>query len=68
MLDLMNPQWAGRWPRRLRRQARFDEAGGTAHDHPPEDRAMTSRFNRASEGHLVAASTASKEVIFIAVA
>jgi hypothetical protein len=33
MLDLMNPPWAGRWPSRLRRQARFDEAGGVPHDH-----------------------------------
>ena len=33
MLDLMNPQRAGRWPRHLRRLARFDEAGGT----PPLD-------------------------------
>jgi hypothetical protein len=29
MLDFVNPQWAGRWPRHLRRLARFDEAGGT---------------------------------------
>jgi hypothetical protein len=29
MLDFVDPQRAGRWPRRLRRLARFDEAGGT---------------------------------------
>jgi hypothetical protein len=29
MLDFVNPKRAGRWPRHLRRLARFDEAGGT---------------------------------------
>ena len=33
MLDPINPERAGRWPRRLRRQTRFDEAGGTPNDH-----------------------------------
>ena len=33
VLDLVNPQRAGRWPRRPRRQAWFDEAGGMAQDH-----------------------------------
>jgi hypothetical protein len=33
MLDFVNPQRAGRWPRHLRRQAWFDEAGGTLHDY-----------------------------------
>src|SRR6185436_10823379 len=33
VLDLVEPERAGRWPLRLRRLARFDEAGGTAHDH-----------------------------------
>ena len=33
VLDLVNPERAGRWPRHLRRLARFDEAGWTAHDH-----------------------------------
>jgi hypothetical protein len=32
MLDFVNPQRAGRWPGHLRRLARLDEAGGTAHD------------------------------------
>jgi hypothetical protein len=27
MLDLVDPERVGRWPRHLRRQARFDEAG-----------------------------------------
>jgi hypothetical protein len=31
--DFVNPEQAGRWPRSLRRQARFDEAEGTPHDH-----------------------------------
>ena len=29
MFDLVNPERAGRWPGHLRRQAGFDEAGGT---------------------------------------
>jgi hypothetical protein len=33
VFDLVDPERAGRWPLHLRRQARFDEAGGTAHDH-----------------------------------
>jgi hypothetical protein len=33
VLDFVNPQRAGWRLRHLRRQARFDEAGGTAHDH-----------------------------------
>jgi hypothetical protein len=33
MLDFVDPCRAGRWPRHLRRLARFDEAGGT----PPLD-------------------------------
>ena len=33
VLDFMNPQRAGRWPRHLRRQAWLDEAGGTPHGH-----------------------------------
>jgi hypothetical protein len=33
VFDFVNPQRAGRWPRHLRQQARFDEAGRTAHDH-----------------------------------
>ena len=33
MLDFVNPERAGRWPGRLRRLARFDEAGGTLQDH-----------------------------------
>jgi hypothetical protein len=33
VFDLMNPERTGGWPRHLRRLARFDEAGGTAHDH-----------------------------------
>ena len=44
VLDFVDPERAGRWPRHLRRQARFDEAGGTLHDHgrsivmlPPRD-------------------------------
>ena len=28
MLDFVDPERAGRWPRRLRRQARFDEPEG----------------------------------------
>src|SRR4029077_5935173 len=31
VLDLVEPERAGRWPRRLRRLARFDETGGTPH-------------------------------------
>ena len=47
VLDFVNPQRAGRRPGRLRRQARFDEAGGRR---PwPEDRAASHRFNRASK-------------------
>ena len=34
MLDLVNPERAGRWSGRLRRQARFDEAGGAARLRP----------------------------------
>jgi hypothetical protein len=33
VLDFVDPQGAGRWPRHLRRLARFDEAGGTPHGH-----------------------------------
>ena len=33
MLDFVNPERAGRRLRRLRRQARLDEAGGTLQDH-----------------------------------
>jgi hypothetical protein len=33
VLDLVNPERAGRWLRHLRRLAWCDEAGGTAHDH-----------------------------------
>ena len=33
VLDFVNPQRTGGWPHHLRRLARFDEAGGTAHDH-----------------------------------
>ena len=29
VLDLVDPERAGRWPGHLRWQARFDEAGGT---------------------------------------
>jgi hypothetical protein len=29
VLDFVNPERAGRWPRHLRRLAWFDEAGGT---------------------------------------
>ncbi|SIO47391.1 Integrase core domain-containing protein [Bradyrhizobium erythrophlei] len=29
VLDFVDPERAGRWPRHLRRQARFDESGGT---------------------------------------
>jgi hypothetical protein len=46
MLDFVNPHWAGRWPRYLRRQAWFDEAGGTPPlDHSPEHRAASDGFN-----------------------
>jgi hypothetical protein len=31
VLDFVNPQWAGRWPGRLRRLARFNEAGVKDH-------------------------------------
>ena len=33
VLDLVNPQRAGRWPLRPRRQAWFDKAGGMAQNH-----------------------------------
>jgi hypothetical protein len=33
VLEFVNPQRAGRRSGHLRRQARFDEAGGTPHDH-----------------------------------
>ena len=50
VLDLVDPERAGWRPRRLRRQARFDEAGATPplQDHCREDRAMAGRFNRPS--------------------
>ena len=35
MLDFVNPEQAGRWPGRPRRQAQLDEAGGTP-DHDRE--------------------------------
>jgi len=35
VFDLVDPQRAGRRSGHLRRQTRFDEAGGTPHDHLP---------------------------------
>ena len=51
MLDLMNPQRAGRWAARLRRQARCDEAGGTPHVH---DRVISHRQNALIEPRFAA--------------
>ena len=53
VLDFVNPQRAGRRSGHLRRQARFDEAGGMAHDHGGKDRVAAGRFNRAQRlpGH-----------------
>ena len=50
MLNFVNPQWAGRRPGHLRRQARFEEAGGAStlrnHGRRIEQRPW---FTRASE-------------------
>ena len=39
-----------RWPRHLRRQARFDEAGGTLQDHDQRIGGERDTFNRAEFG------------------
>jgi hypothetical protein len=63
MLDFVNPERAGRWPRGLRRLARFDEAGGSlaclrAH---AEDVGVDGRMARRSDAIIASASAAASK-------